>query len=76
MGFTSDDYDVETDFAETGMVTCDDCGSRVRPATLASLPPHNCTQRRAQNEAIRLTDVGQRDKTEWVPARFRTGKEG
>lgn len=43
--FTPDDYDAEADFRATGSVLCDGCGSRVRPRTLESLPPHNCTER-------------------------------
>lgn len=51
--FTPDDYDPVADFAATGSVLCDDCGSRVRPRTLESLPPHNCMERRAQRLAAR-----------------------
>jgi hypothetical protein len=49
--FTPDDYDAEADFAATGSVLCDDCGSRVRPQTLESLPPHDCLERRARRLA-------------------------
>lgn len=61
-----------------GTVTCDDCGTRVRPETLESLPPHNCTTRRAHNEQIRILDAGQPAgaKTAWVPQRFRRQRDG
>lgn len=49
--FTPVGYDTEADFRATGSVLCDDCGSRLRPRTLESLPPHNCTERRAQRLA-------------------------
>jgi hypothetical protein len=50
--FTPEGYDAEADFRATGSVLCDDCGSRVRPRTLESLPPHNCAERaRARREA-------------------------
>lgn len=45
---TADDYDAEADFAATGTVRCADCSTRVRPRTLASLPPHNCIEMRAR----------------------------
>lgn len=38
-------YDAEADFAETGSVLCADCGTRVRPRTLESLPPHGCVEK-------------------------------
>lgn len=41
----SDTYDAEADFLATGSVVCGDCGARVWPKTLASLPVHGCTQR-------------------------------
>lgn len=44
-------YDPVDDFIKTGTVVCDDCGSRVRPRTLESLPPHNCTERAAARRA-------------------------
>lgn len=47
-------YDGDRDFIRSGTVLCDDCGSRVRPETLASLPEHRCTEkRRARAEASR-----------------------
>lgn len=46
-----DDYDPAADFAATGSVLCDDCGTRVRPRTLESLPPHRCAERQLQNPA-------------------------
>jgi hypothetical protein len=49
--FTPDGYDAEADFRATGSVLCDDCGTRVRPRTLESLPAHNCAERRAQRLA-------------------------
>lgn len=51
--FVPDGYDGEADFIATGTVLCDDCGCRVRPVTLASLPEHNCTERRRQRLADR-----------------------
>lgn len=45
-------YDGDRDFITTGSVLCDDCGTRVRPKTLASLPEHRCTEKqRARAEA-------------------------
>lgn len=38
-------YDAEADFAETGSVLCADCGTRVRPRSLESLPPHGCVEK-------------------------------
>ncbi|MET9339247.1 hypothetical protein [Nonomuraea sp. NPDC003804] len=38
-------YDPEADFAATGTVLCADCGTRVRPRTLESLPEHRCAER-------------------------------
>lgn len=50
--FTPDGYDAEADFRTTGSVLCDDCGTRVQPRTLESLPAHNCSERaRARREA-------------------------
>ena len=46
--FTPDDYDPVADFIATGSVLCDDCGTRVRPRTLESLPQHNCAERARQ----------------------------
>ncbi|MER5420365.1 hypothetical protein [Streptosporangium roseum] len=46
-----DDYDAEADFRTTGTVRCADCGTRVRPRTLESLPPHNCIEMRARQLA-------------------------
>jgi hypothetical protein len=37
--------DAEAEFAATGQVRCDDCGTLVRPRTLESLPPHGCSER-------------------------------
>jgi hypothetical protein len=46
------EYDAAADFAESGGVLCDDCGTRLRPRTLESLPEHGCTERqRARREA-------------------------
>jgi hypothetical protein len=72
MGFTPDDYDAATDLTETGYVTCDACGHRVRTDSLESLPPHDCAERARHNGRIKALDVGQlpANKTEWVPARF------
>jgi hypothetical protein len=51
MSMTPDGYDAEADFRATGSVLCGDCGTRVRPETLKSLPSHNCTERaRARRE--------------------------
>ncbi len=48
-----EDYDPEADFAATGSVLCADCGTRVRPRTLESLPPHGCVERqRARQDAL------------------------
>lgn len=52
----ADDYDPEADFAATGSVLCADCGTRVRPQTLSSLPPHRCLERQAEQQQ---TTVGQ-----------------
>ncbi len=38
-------YDAERDFVVRGSVLCHDCGSRVCPETLASLPPHGCIEK-------------------------------
>lgn len=42
MGMSPPGYDPEADFAANGSVLCDDCGRRVRPRTLESLPEHGC----------------------------------
>ncbi len=42
-------HDAEKDFVATGAVVCADCGMRVRPRTLESLPPHGCMERQAQS---------------------------
>ena len=55
--FRPDDYDPVDDFVATGSVLCDDCGSRVRTQTLESLPPHRCTERRAQRLAARAEEA-------------------
>ncbi|WP_188187522.1 hypothetical protein [Nonomuraea sp. SYSU D8015] len=36
-------YDAERDFAMSGSVLCDDCGLRLRPRSLESLPEHACS---------------------------------
>lgn len=55
MADTSKSYDPEADFAATGSVLCDDCGARVRPRTLESLPPHRCAERQRQSRRTCLT---------------------
>ncbi|MFI6512884.1 hypothetical protein ACIBCT_35230 [Streptosporangium sp. NPDC050855] len=45
-------YDGDADYHESGGVLCDDCGKRVRPRSLESLPEHGCTERQhARREA-------------------------
>jgi hypothetical protein len=51
-----DDYDAEADFARTGTVVCDDCGARVRPKTLASLPPHRCIEGQQRQRTLGVQD--------------------
>lgn len=45
------DYDAERDFATSGTVVCGDCGTRVKPRTLESLPPHGCADIQASKRA-------------------------
>jgi hypothetical protein len=59
MTYSPPDYDPEADFVATGTVICGDCGARVRPKTLESLPPHGCDERRRHMERIRMLDAGQ-----------------
>lgn len=42
MSMSPPGYDPEADYAATGKVLCDDCGTRLRPQTLATLPDHGC----------------------------------
>jgi hypothetical protein len=51
MADISKSYDPEADFAATGSVVCDDCGARLRPRTLESLPEHGCVERQARRIA-------------------------
>lgn len=51
MSLPPDDYDPVADFVATGSVLCGDCGTRLRPQTLASLPPHGCAERQQANRA-------------------------
>lgn len=45
-------YDAETDFAATGDVRCGDCGARVTPQTLATLPRHGCAEAQRDNRFL------------------------
>lgn len=53
-----EDYDPAADFAATGTVRCDDCGARVRPRTLESLPEHGCVERQRARRAASQTEEG------------------
>jgi hypothetical protein len=59
MGMSPDGYDAEADFYATGKVLCDDCGTRLRPRTVASLPDHGCATVRAANRLL-LSQIIQR----------------
>jgi hypothetical protein len=54
-----EDYDPDADFAANGSVLCDDCGTRVRPKTLATLPDHGCVTVQQLNRQL-LALVAQR----------------
>lgn len=49
-------YDGARDFADNGSVLCEDCGSRVRPRSLESLPEHGCTEREKARRAASQTE--------------------
>lgn len=42
MSMSPPGYNAETDLAAKGSVLCDDCGRRVHPKTLETLPEHGC----------------------------------
>jgi hypothetical protein len=54
-------YDVHRDFVENRSVLCDDCGARVRPRTLESLPEHGCAERQRARRATSQTEEGSTD---------------
>jgi len=49
-------YDAEADHAATGSVLCDDCGTRIRTSTVATLPGHDCASIQHANR-IMLSQV-------------------
>lgn len=52
MSMSPPGYNAEADFAATGSVVCDDCGSRSRTRSLASLPGHDCTTEQHANQRM------------------------
>lgn len=59
MGMSPPGYDAEADFASTGKVLCDDCGTRLRPRTMATLPGHGCGSVQRANRLL-LSQIVQR----------------
>lgn len=51
-------YDVHRDFIENRSVLCDDCGARVHPRTLESLPEHGCVRRQQARRAASQGEEG------------------
>lgn len=51
-------YDVARDFADNGSVLCDDCGSRLHPHSLESLPEHGCAEKQKTRADSSLPEKG------------------
>lgn len=45
-------YDGPSDYRESGGLLCGDCGQRVRPLSLVSLPEHGCAERQLARQAV------------------------